>query len=306
MKLLNQLNDFQQYIKDVKRVSEKTVKAYSEDLLQFIEYLEKNDIDDWGRVSSIEIKRFLALLIKNNLARTSVTRKISSIRSIFVYLCSRGIRPDNPTIGINTPKLPERLPHFLDEEEILLLLNAPDLNNKLGIRDKAIIETLYSTGMRVSELISLNIFDIQSANNEAGYLSMTITGKRNKQRIVIIGGEAMFAIDSYLTSSRINLIKLRRDGSDEGELFLNKSGTRISARSISRMLHKYILMTCAKHDISPHALRHTFATHLLNNGADLRTVQQLLGHTSLTTTEVYTHVSQRRLKDAYNQAHPKA
>ncbi len=305
MKLLKLLSDFQQYIKDVKRVSEKTIKAYSEDLLQFVEYLENNSIDDWGRVSSPDIKKFLALLMKKNMARTSVTRKMSSIRSIFTYFCSRGIRIDNPTIGINTPKLPERLPHFLEEDELKLLLDAPDIKTKLGIRDKAILETLYSTGMRVSELIALNIFDIDSANDEAGYKSLTITGKRNKQRVVIIGGEAQSAINEYMAASREELLKCRKT-TDNDELFLNKSGTRISARSISRMLHKYILLTCAKHDISPHSLRHTFATHMLNNGADLRTVQQLLGHAALTTTEVYTHVTARRLQEAYKQAHPKA
>ncbi len=305
MNLEKQLNDFQLYIKDVKRVSEKTIKAYSEDLLQFIEYLENNNIEDWGRVAPPDIKKFLAILMRKNMARTSVTRKISSIRAMFNYLNSRGIRSDNPTIGINTPKLPERLPHFLEEDELLLLLSAPNLNNKLGIRDKAMLETLYSTGMRVSELIALNVIDIQTANEEAGYLSLKITGKRNKKRIVIIGWEAQEAILIYLSSSRNELLKYRKTD-DTGELFLNKSGTRISARSIGRLLHKYILMTCAKHNISPHSLRHTFATHMLNNGADLRTVQQLLGHVALTTTEVYTHVTLRRLQEAYNQAHPKA
>jgi integrase/recombinase XerC len=305
MKLEKQLNDFQQYIKDVKRVSEKTIKAYSEDLLQFIEYLENNGIDDWGRVSAPDVKKFLALLMKKNMARTSVTRKISSIRSIFGYLCNRGIRNDNPTIGINTPKLPERLPHFLEEDELILLLNAPDIKSKIGLRDKAILETLYSTGMRVSELVALNINNLDTANKEAGYTSLIITGKRNKQRMVIIGGEAQSSINDYISLSRFELLKNRKT-EDMGELFLNKSGTRLSARSIGRMLHKYILMTCAKHNISPHSLRHTFATHMLNNGADLRTVQQLLGHAALTTTEVYTHVTTRRLQEAYKQAHPKA
>jgi integrase/recombinase XerC len=201
--------------------------------------------------------------------------------------------------------LPERLPHYLEEDEMRALLQAPDVTTPLGLRDRAILETLYASGMRVSELVSLNLTDLERGDAGGGLLALRVTGKGRKQRVVVLGESAIAAVQAYLTGGRPAL-RNQAKAPDDGALFLNRLGTRLTDRSVARMLHKYVMLTSARRGISPHALRHTFATHLLNHGADLRSVQQLLGHVSLATTEIYTHVSARRLREVYEQAHPRA
>jgi integrase/recombinase XerC len=300
------LDAYLEYLQTVRRVSPHTVKGYTEDLVHFLAFAEERGRRQWTEITVADIRRYLAALMAGGLARTSVSRRLSALRGFFTFLQSRRWREDNPTTGLHAPKLPERLPHYLEEDEVTELLSAPDATTPQGMRDRAILETLYATGMRVSELVALNTQDLARADAHAGLTALRVTGKGNKQRVVLLGEEAMAALQQYLQGGRPALLTQATDQRDEGALFLNRFGTRLTDRSIARMLHKYVMLTCARHGISPHALRHTFATHLMNRGADLRTVQQLLGHVSLATTEVYTHLTARRLHEVYQQAHPRA
>ncbi|MHB9132063.1 MAG: tyrosine recombinase XerC [Armatimonadota bacterium] len=299
------LDAYLEYLTSVNRASAHTLKAYTEDLVQFSEYAAKHGCTDWTQVTTTLIRRYLAEMMGAGMARASVGRKLSALRGIFSFLTRRGLREDNPTVGLRAPRLPARLPHYLEEDEMVDLLHAPDTGTPRGLRDRAMLETLYAGGMRVSELTSLNVRDLEQADVVAGLAALRVTGKGRKQRVIMLGEEAVAALQDYLNGGRPALLAKAKEP-DSGALFLNREGTRLTERSVARMLHKYVMLTCARHGISPHALRHTFATHLLNNGADLRTVQQLLGHVSLATTEVYTHVSTRRLREVYEQAHPRA
>ncbi|OPZ87687.1 MAG: Tyrosine recombinase XerC [bacterium ADurb.Bin429] len=299
------LDAYLEYLATVRRASAHTVKGYTEDLLQFQRFTESRAYACWTQVNAYDVRRFLAERMAEGAARATVGRKLSAVRGFFGFLVARRLREDDPTVGLRAPKLHERLPHFLEEDEMTALLGAPDLSTPGGLRDRAILETLYASGMRVSELTALKLDDINAADGTAGLLALRVLGKGRKQRVILLGEEAVAALRAYLDGGRPALLA-KREGPDDGALFLNRFGTRLTDRGVARMLHKYVMLTCARHGISPHALRHTFATHLLNHGADLRTVQQLLGHVSLATTEVYTHVSARRLREVYEQAHPRA
>jgi integrase/recombinase XerC len=299
------LDAYLEYLTAVRRASPHTVKGYAEDLVQFLDFAAGRGRGAWGEVTALDIRRYLAARMGDGAARATVHRKLSALRGFFHFLVARRWREDDPTVGLRAPKLQERLPHYLEEDEMLALLHAPDVTTPRGLRDRAILETLYASGMRVSELVGLNLDAVQAADPTAGLLALRVTGKGRKQRVILLGEEAVAALQAYLDGGRPALLA-KREGPDDGALFLNKSGTRLTDRSVARLLHQYVMLTCARHGISPHALRHTFATHLLNHGADLRTVQQLLGHVSLATTEVYTHVSARRLREVYEQAHPRA
>lgn len=303
--LQHDLDAYLAYLVSVRRASPHTVKGYTEDLVQFQEFAGARGRSAWTQVTTADVRRFLAELMHAGASRSTVGRKLSAVRGLFGFLLARRLREDDPTVGLRAPKLPERLPHYLEEDEMTVLLSAPDPAQPAGLRDRAILETLYASGMRVSELTALNLDALQAGDPTAGLLALRVFGKRRKQRVILLGEEAVAALQAYLNGGRPALLA-KREGPDDGALFLNRSGTRLTDRSVARMLHKYVMLTCARHGISPHALRHTFATHLLNHGADLRTVQQLLGHVSLATTEVYTHVSARRLREVYEQAHPRA
>lgn len=300
------LDSYVEYLTAVHRSSEHTRKAYTEDLLQFMRFAEKVGRADWTEITTLDIRRYLAELMEQRLARTSVARKLSALRGFFAFLLARRWREADPTVGLRAPKLPERLPHYLEEDDMFALLHAPDLTTPQGLRDRAILETLYATGLRVAELVSLNESHLARADTSAGLTALRVTGKGRKERMVVLGEEAVAALQAYQTSGRPALRTHADPQVDDDALFLNRSGTRLTDRSVARMLHKYVMLTCARHGISPHALRHTFATHLLNHGADLRTVQQLLGHVSLASTGIYTHVSSRRMREVYEQAHPRA
>jgi integrase/recombinase XerC len=245
------------------------------------------------------LRRFLAHLHAKDYARTSIARKLSSLRALYRFLRGSGTAREDPTVGISSPRQRRRLPRFLFESDIEKLLSAPDSNTPLGLRDRAILETLYATGVRVSELVSLTVSQCERSSE------LRITGKGDRERIVMLGRPARAAIDTYLAEGRPHLLA-RGEGDDHGRLFLNHRGGPLTDRSVRRVVHRHILQACAQHDIGPHALRHTFATHLLEAGADLRAVQELLGHASLSTTQIYTHVTRRRLREVYDQAHPRA
>ncbi len=285
------VDKFIRYLEIEREVSPHTSLNYRVDFKRFAQFLGKKRLED---VDYLFIRLFLADLRHKNLSRASIARILSSLRSFFKFLARERLVKANPLSGIATPKKEKKLPVFMQEAEVSKLIEAP-ADDILGLRDKAILETLYSTGMRVSELVNI---DIDKCDFVGGVIK--VFGKGKKERLVPIGDKASCAIDNYMKASR--LIRLR----EKRAIFLNKNGKRITDRSVRRVIDRYVKKVSLQNDISPHTLRHSFATHLLNRGADLRSVQELLGHASLSTTQIYTHVSTKRMKEAYQKAHPRA
>jgi integrase/recombinase XerC len=283
--------------------SENTVKAYEIDLLQFNSFLltqlgtariRPQDID------KLAVRHFFAFLQKEGLTKKTIARKLASIRSFLRFLCREKIIFSNPCIHFVTPKMEKKLPSFLDIYQIAQAMDLPDRGDIAGIRDAAILEVLYSTGIRLSELVGLNI----SSFDPIGEV-VRVTGKGHKERIVPIGRKAIMAMRSHL-ERRNSSINMRRQTIDTDALFLNRWGKRLSARSIQTIVEKYLRIVSQIQKVSPHVLRHTFATHMLDAGADLKAVKELLGHVSLSTTQIYTHLTLDRLKDVYEKSHPRA
>jgi integrase/recombinase XerC len=247
------------------------------------------------------VRAFLARLDEHQYSSATMARKIATLRSFYRWMDKTGIIASNPMLLIRTPRQNKRLPKAIDVSQVEQLLAAPDDSDLLGARDRAILETLYSTGIRVSELVGINRADI----DEAGQ-AMIVRGKGKKERIVPLGSHALIALRHYI--QMLNNDPRSAEGAHDGEaaLFINKHGGRLSTRSVRRKVSKYLAKAGLDPDISPHTLRHSFATHLLDNGADLRSVQELLGHQSLSTTQVYTHLSTQRMRDAYDDSHPRA
>jgi tyrosine recombinase XerC len=279
-------------------MAENTVFAYRRDLNGFLDFCyESKEISQPDLVDVTTARAYLAKLRRDNCARTTIARKVSALRSFFRYLKKSGYVSSNPFAAIDTPKKSKCAPSVPQMEEISALLKAPDQSTPSGLRDRAILELLYASGLRVSELVSLNIADIKK--NDPEY---RIIGKGGKERLVFAGEIARVAIFEYIESGRPKLGVRQHNTA----LFINKSGGRLSARSVQRMLEKYVSKIATLKRVTPHSIRHSFATHLLNSGADLRSVQELLGHASLSTTQIYTQVSAERLKKTYDQAHPRA
>jgi integrase/recombinase XerC len=249
-------------------------------------------------VDANQIRAFLAFLNEREYSKATAARKLATLRSFYKFCMRRGFIANNPVATIRTPKQEKRLPKFLDIGQIQKLLSTPDDTTLLGARDRAMLETLYSTGARVSELVSLNVADVDFAGE-----CLRIRGKGRKERVAPVGPTALTSIRKYL-DMRAN--DPRSAAFDKDPLFVNKHGQRLSTRSVRRKLDKYLVMCGLDPSISPHTLRHTFATHMLNNGADLRSVQELLGHQSISTTQVYTHVTTTQLKRDYDESHPRA
>ena len=283
------------HLRLVKGASEHTLRSYAGDITGFFDFADQTDT----QIDQLLIRRYLAHLQKIGNARSSAARKLASLRSFFKYLVKRELIENDPTEGIRSPKKSQHLPKVLDEDKITALMNAPDTNTAEGLRDKAILETLYATGLRISELLSLTVDDVNSNSDE-----ISVIGKRSKQRIVLIGSKAKEAVEQYLESGRPKLASKSKVYTDM--LFLGYRGTNLVSTSVRRLLNKYVESVSDTLKISPHTLRHSFATHLLNHGADLRSVQELLGHESVVTTQIYTHVSQERLKEVYDRTHPRA
>lgn len=290
-----EIDRFIDYLKIVKRASPHTIRGYASDIAQFAEFASQAEVDKWDYPL---LRRFLAHLQRQGCSRTTVTRKIASLRAYFRFLVRKGIIESDPAAGVTPPRQDKKLPRFLREEQIEALMQAPDTSDPIGLRDLAILETLYATGLRVSELVALNVAGIEQSDE------IRTVGKRSKERIVLLGRAAREAIAGYLTSGRAMLAIKSQDASEA--LFLNYRGTRLTARSVGRIVDKYIHAISDSLKMSPHSLRHSFATHLLAHGADLRAVQELLGHESAATTQIYTHVTRERLKEVYDKAHPRA
>ncbi len=244
-----------------------------------------------------DVRNYLQFMREQNYSKATLARKLATLRSFFKFLNKRGVSGNNPMLTIRTPKLEKRLPKFMTEEQVTRLLQTPKDTDLLGSRDKAMLEVIYSTGMRVSELVGLNLEDVDFAGG-----IIKVRGKGKKERLSPVGQNAIAAIQKYL-AMRASILSSAAAGQ---ALFINKHGQRLSTRSVRRKLDKYLIEAQLDPHISPHTLRHSFATHLLNHGADLRSVQELLGHQSLSTTQIYTHLTTNRVRDAYETAHPRA
>ena len=300
------LKQFLQHMRYERNVSPHTLRNYSSDLEQFREHLFKIDKRSDVPVSEIDhltIREWMAELHADNRKKTSIARKLASLRTFFQFLVREGVLENNPAKLVATPRVERKLPTHLSMEDAVRFIETPDLNTDLGKRDRAILEFLYATGMRVGELVGLSLKDIDFRER-----LVRVTGKRKKQRILPFGEPALQALMFYLNETRpVFLNNCPPATRDEQAVFLNYQGTRITTRSVGRMVDKYIkLCTDIHRDISPHSLRHSFATHLLDSGADLRDIQELLGHARLSTTQIYTQVSMEKLIEVYDKAHPKA
>ena len=273
--------------------SEKTIISYAGDLRQFADSLGEGI--SWERVSKPELRRFLAHLNREGYAKTTVSRKVSCLRSFFNHLIKCGLMESNPALSIELPRKGKPLPLFLYPEEILSLLQGIE-QNPLGHRDRALLELLYATGCRTSEMVSIRLDGIDWYE-----YTIKVSGKGSKERLVHFGEQAAKALKVYLRDARPSFCK-----AEEMSLFLNYRGSALSQRSVGRIVEKHVNRAALNSGISPHSLRHSFATHLLDNGADLRTVQELLGHSNLSTTQIYTHVTSERLKSIYALTHPRA
>jgi tyrosine recombinase XerC len=283
---------FMNYLNVEKNSSAHTIKNYGTDLLLFSEFLGDKDITS---VDHLALRRFLAEMRAKNYSKRTVARHLASLRTFFKFLFREGLIKTNPATAVITPKLDKKLPNILDVGKVDRLMQAPSDKSIAGLRDRAMFETLYSTGARVSELVGLDSDDVDFISGV-----VKLFGKGKKDRIVPIGEPALKAIRRYVDSRKLEKVK------DRNAIFLNKVGGRLSDRSVRRILDKHISAASIQMKVSPHSLRHSFATHLLDRGADLRSVQELLGHMNLSTTQIYTHVSTERLKAVYDKAHPRA
>jgi integrase/recombinase XerC len=289
-----EIDEFCRYLSVERNVSSHTLDAYRTDLEMFREFLarELGPSLTVEAVSHLAIRRYLARLTIDH-AKSTLGRKLAAIRSFFKYLMREGKVRKNPAELVSTPKKEKKIPYHLDIDEVTALVTAPAGMELLSLRDRAILETLYSSGLRVSELTGLDIGGVDLCEG-----LVRVIGKGGKERIVPLGSHARSAISDYLAA--------RKNPAYDAPLLVNARGGRLTSRSVGRIVEKYLLHIAAMKKISPHTLRHTFATHLLEGGADLRSIQELLGHASLSTTQKYTHVSIDRLMEVYDKAHPKA
>ncbi len=282
---------FLQYLSAERNASDHTCRNYALDLRQFFQFLGHQRL---RALTALDIRRFVVHLSTKEQARRTIARKLSCLRSFFRFLCREETLEHNPAAAIPTPRLEKRLPSFLDEQQVTRLLDAPPIKKWQGLRDRALLETLYSTGMRASELVGLNLEDLDDISG-----TVMVRGKGKKERLCPIGETALNAIRRYVARRPK---KLRVPYA----VFISQKGTRLTVRQVDRLLVLYVRLAGLPSSISPHSLRHSFATHLLDRGADLRSVQELLGHASLSTTQIYTHITPQRLKKIYDQAHPRA
>ena len=331
------IEQFLDYLRYERQFSPYTARCYAADLRQYAEFLagEKGvdlsrsgdspneaSVGDGGAAVAVRaaasgigqsiihadallIRRFLVHLDQYEYSAATMARKIATLRSFYKWLARRSLIGSNPMLLIRSPKQSKRLPKAISPEQVEKLMSAPDDSNTLGARDRAILETLYSTGIRVSELVDLDRQNLDEIGE-----ALTVRGKGKKERMVPMGSHALSAIHHYLQmldgDARFASVRAAHLTQQSVALFVNKSGGRLSSRSVRRKLDKYLVQVGLPTDISPHTLRHSFATHLLDNGADLRSVQELLGHQSLSTTQIYTHLTTQRMRSAYDQAHPRA
>jgi integrase/recombinase XerC len=306
------LTQFLDHLRYERNVSIHTLRNYESDLLQFFDYLAPIDKESKAepirkkepnlkQIDHLTIREWLATLHSDKKKKTSIARKLAALRTFFQFLVREGVIELNPAKLVATPRKEKKLPVHLSIEDAVRFVETPDTETDFGKRDRAILELLYATGVRVSELVQLDLRDIDFKNK-----LLRVFGKRRKERIVPFGDPAARALQDYLDVRESFLVNAPAARRDAQPLVLNYQGTRMTSRSVGRLVEKYIRLCAGIHDISPHALRHSFATHLLDSGADLRDIQELLGHARLSTTQIYTHVSMEKLIEVYDKAHPKA
>lgn len=299
--ILQAVDLFLEYLRVERNASANTIDSYRSDLEQFCAFLTGEGIETFGDVTHVTIRTFLSRLYMAKAARRTLARKMSCLRSLYEFLVREEIVETNPAKSVSTPKLEKRTPKFLYIEEAKKLVEAPPLDGPLGMRDRALLETLYATGIRVSECTGLTAKNVDLETGVA-----RVFGKGGKERIVLLGRKACEAIRLYLERGRPLLLNPKGTNREQAALFLNYRGEPLSVRSVRRIVDKYIKQVAGQLSISPHDLRHTFATHLLDEGADLRVVQELLGHVSLSSTQIYTHTTKEKLLRVYMNAHPRA
>lgn len=294
----HQVDLYMQYLAVEKQVSHHTLDHYYSDLEQFIAYMLGEGRTSFADITHLDVRTFVGRMARDR-AKKTIARKVSALRSFFTFLRREGFVEKNPAKDVHLPKLERRLPNFLYLDAVERLMNAPDTSTLLGLRDKALLELLYASGVRVSECVGLDRSDLDLDLGAA-----LVYGKGAKERYVLLGSSAVSALRRYL-SEAWPLLRQQTDGEDR-PVFLNHKGTRLSDRSVRRILDKYVVQLAGMQKVSPHTLRHTFATHLLDHGADLRVVQELLGHASLSSTQIYTHTTREHLERVYTKAHPRA
>ena len=280
-----------------KNASPYTVRNYRREIEEFAEFARGQGVTAWEAVDLPLLRRWLAWLTEQGFAKASIARRVSELRSFYRYLRREELVETNPVAGLSSPKVPKRLPRYLNVQEAVALLTAPDTSTPQGLRDRAILELLYGAGLRVGELASLDIGHLDLRQSE-----LRVLGKGDKERVALMGEPARAALARYLAEGRPHLAT----ETSGRALFLNRFGGRLSTVSVTNILHKYRKLAGIERRVTPHVLRHSFATHLLDGGADLRTVQELLGHENLVTTQIYTHVSQEQARKVYLRTHPRA
>ena len=315
------LTQFLDHLRYERNVSAHTLRNYESDLTQFFDFLVPSKTENTGKPASkrssvstvkrtgpaieqvdhLTIREWLATLHSGHKKKASIARKLAALRTFFQFLVREEVIESNPAKLVATPRKEKKLPVHLSIEDAVRFIETPDAETEFGKRDRAILELLYATGIRVGELVNINLRDIDFKNK-----LLRVFGKRRKERIVPFGDPAAKALQEYLSVREKFLMNAPVTKRDAQPLILNYQGTRMTTRSVGRLVEKYIRLCAGIHDISPHALRHSFATHLLDSGADLRDIQELLGHARLSTTQIYTHVSMEKLIEVYDKTHPKA
>ena len=291
------VEQFIHYLAVERGLAKNTLESYGRDLKQFQGYIKKNSDKKIEESTNTLITEYLGVLKEQGKAVSTISRNIAAIKSFYQYLVKKEYLKQDPSERLETPKIEKKLPKILSIGEVESLLKQPNVKNAGGIRDKAMLELLYATGIRVSEIIGLNISDI---NLEMGYIRCY--GKGTKERIVPLGSIAIKSVREYIQKGRLNIVR----SSEEAALFINHHGKRLTRQGFWKIIKKYAAQAQITKEITPHTLRHSFATHLLENGADLRSVQEMLGHADISTTQIYTHINKNPLKEVYDRAHPRA
>ena len=289
--------DYLTMLRVERNVSPQTIDAYQRDISQYLGYLNDSGIKNLSKIKSTHIRSYIRVLNDGGMAPASISRIISSIRSYHKYLSSENILDKNPVLVINNPKLPKKLPDVLSEKEISLIIDSIDESSQFYQRDKAIIEMLYSCGIRVSEICNLEMSNLFIKDE-----LIRVMGKGNKERLLPLGSRSRIYLDNYLLSSRLGFIKKTKSSF----VFVSRNGNQLTRAMVNIILNKWVHVSGLRKSVSPHKLRHSFATHLLEGGADLRFVQALLGHSDISTTQIYTHLDKHHLKEVYKTHHPRS